>query len=152
MSPIELTKPAHGGVKTKNFAGLERSKLTSYSAKHKQLIAAVFDALLPSSLQALVLSQEAQGLAARRWRSRLLCATKKLSSSRRRCASRRTALQYKHGDMDIAMEWIRAGEQPGGQDLSKWGRNGRIEAQRALAAAQVTPMATQKEAGRGKSI
>ena len=49
-------------------------------------------------------------------------------------------------------EWIRAGEQPGGQDLSKWGRNGRIEAQRALAAAQVTPMATQKEAGRGKSI
>ena len=51
-----------------------------------------------------------------------------------------------------AVEWIRAGEQPGGQDLSKWGRNGRIEAQRALAAAQVTPMATQKEAGRGKSI
>ena len=51
-----------------------------------------------------------------------------------------------------ANEWIRAGEQPGGQDLSKWGRNGRIEAQRALAAAQVTPMATQKEAGRGKSI
>ena len=50
------------------------------------------------------------------------------------------------------IEWIRAGEQPGGQDLSKWGRNGRIEAQRALAAAQVTPMATQKEAGRGKSI
>ena len=51
-----------------------------------------------------------------------------------------------------AKEWIRAGEQPGGQDLSEWGRNGRIEAQRALAAAQVTPMATQKEAGRGKSI
>ena len=49
-------------------------------------------------------------------------------------------------------EWIRAGEQPGGQDLSKWGRNGQIDAQRALAAAQVTPMATQKEAGRGKSI
>ena len=48
-------KPAHGGVKTKNFAqivliyaGLERSKLASASAKHKQLIAAVFDALLPS--------------------------------------------------------------------------------------------------------
>ena len=49
-------------------------------------------------------------------------------------------------------EWIRAGEQPGGKDFSKWGRNGRIEAQRVLAAAQVTPMATQKEAGRGKSI
>ena len=54
--------------------------------------------------------------------------------------------------MQLQPEWIRAGEQPGGQDLSKWGRNGRIEAQRALAAAQVTPMATQKEAGRGKSI
>ena len=52
----------------------------------------------------------------------------------------------------LAYEWIRAGEQPGGQDLSKWGRNGRIEAQRALAAAQVPPLATQKEAGRGKSI
>ena len=51
-----------------------------------------------------------------------------------------------------AFEWIRAGEQPGGQDLSKWGRNGRIEAQRALAAVQVPPLATQKEAGRGKSI
>ena len=49
-------------------------------------------------------------------------------------------------------EWIRAGEQPGGQDLSKWGRNGRIEAQRALAAAQVTTFVTEKEAGRGKSI
>ena len=30
------------------YAGLERSKLASASAKHKQLIAAVFDALLPS--------------------------------------------------------------------------------------------------------
>ena len=30
------------------YAGLERSKLASASAKHEQLIAAVFDALLPS--------------------------------------------------------------------------------------------------------
>ena len=51
----DRAKPAHGGVKTKNFAqivliyaGLERSELASASAKHKQLIAAVFDALLPS--------------------------------------------------------------------------------------------------------
>ena len=51
----DRAKPAHGGVKTKNFAqivliyaGLERSELASASAKQKQLIAAVFDALLPS--------------------------------------------------------------------------------------------------------
>ena len=51
----DRAKPAHGGVKTKKFAqivliyaGLERSELASASAKQKQLIAAVFDALLPS--------------------------------------------------------------------------------------------------------
>ena len=56
VSPIELNQPmVAGGVKTKNFAqivliyaGLERSELASASAKQKQLIAAVFDALLPS--------------------------------------------------------------------------------------------------------
>ena len=68
-----------------------------------------------------------------------------LGAGRARCSGVR-------GGGTAGSEWIRAGEQPGGQDLSKWGRNGRIEAQRALAAAQVTPMATQKEAGRGKSI
>ena len=51
----DRAKPAHGGVKTKKiaqivpiYAGLERSELASASAKQKQLIAAVFDALLPS--------------------------------------------------------------------------------------------------------